>query len=99
MDVSAMKHIAYVFDALVYYTRYGASKSNDSSRPSSVEDRYSPVRLSFFLLTKHFHLKLSRSLFAQDAMFVDENENDGDDLTSAASFIDPSFSRSQQARL
>ncbi len=32
-------------------------------------------------------------------MFVDENENDGDDLTSAASFIDPSFSRSQQARL
>jgi len=32
-------------------------------------------------------------------MFVDENENDGDDLTSAASFVDPTYTRSQQARL
>lgn len=29
LDVSALKHVAYVFDALIYYMRSGAS--NDSS--------------------------------------------------------------------
>ena len=39
LDVSAMKHIAYVFDALIYYMRSGTDSSEES--PSAARDAYS----------------------------------------------------------
>ena len=48
LDVSAMKHIAYVFDALIYFLRNATTQSvtdetAPDSRPSSVDESFAPV--------------------------------------------------------
>lgn len=50
IDVSAMKHIAYVFDALIYFLRNGTQTISEDpavdSRPSSVDDAFA-VQVTF----------------------------------------------------
>ena len=47
IDVSAMKHIAYVFDALIYFLRSGnqnvVEESGVESRASSADDAFAQV--------------------------------------------------------
>lgn len=49
IDVSAMKHIAYVFDALIYFLRNGSQNVTEESavesRASSADDAFVQVKL------------------------------------------------------
>jgi hypothetical protein len=51
IDVSAMKHIAYVFDALVYFLRTGnqtvSEEASAESRASSADDAFAQVKHLF----------------------------------------------------
>ena len=51
IDVSAMKHIAYVFDALVYFLRTGnqtvTEEAAAESRASSADDAFAQVKVCF----------------------------------------------------
>lgn len=59
LDVSALKHVAYVFDALIYFMRSGDGTNMDNNEyrreglsvPSQWHD---PVSYSFFCLKKKF---------------------------------------------
>lgn len=90
MDVSALKHIAYVFDALIYYMKSGTDPPDvdvlrDGLPPSAWNDQVISVSVAhsiYLSLSLESHLFIN---YKQMFGWKDENENEEaeDDITVA----------------
>ena len=77
LDVSAMKHIAYVFDALIYFLRNGsqnvAEETAVESCASSADDVFAQVKLCRFGINNSlewFRMTHQRSVIVSVRLFV-----------------------------